>query len=377
MKVRSIIIMCIILTMSARVVEAKTFAWLSNFKNTVSKLDVSQNKIVQTIKSDNLNVMSDLDLERRYMVNPINGTLCAVYNRAARGAGQGVKIISLSDLVIKKDLYIRSLDPDEVFPVIIMPPASNKFYVVWWDKLKEVNGEGGETISSFDSTTFKELQNDITIPIDYALPSAISINTNKLYTVDLDNNVIKHYDNSLNLLKTVPVAYLWNSTIFLKRIDYKSNYGKLLLMENIKASADMPNDIKYFVYDLETNTKSTKFSIKEKGEKILSTDGLKLVVNEITGRENDAGYTETWPINIIHIYDTVTGIKIKTIDLSAKYKGLRLGKISPDSTKLYVYAAKRSDNVKTNNTVLIIDLTNYAVLSELPTDDRIIEFYEQ
>jgi len=362
--------MGVILLISARMSEADTYAWLTDFKTKGYKLDVQNNKIIQSL---DIGSMSGLDW-KRFAVDQAKGLLYAVYDMSARGSGQGVRVINLNDFTIKKDLNIRSLDPNNSFPKIILPPAGDKFYVVWWDKRKEVNGEGGETIASYDSTTLNKLQDDVSIQIDYNLETISSVNKEKLYAIDLDNNEIKHYDKSLKLIKSVHIDNIWNTPTYLKRIDYKSNNGKLLFMENTKSSAMMPNNVKYFVFDVETNTMSIKMMLTEKGEKILSADGAKLVVNEITGKKNDAGFTETWSVNKIHIYDTSTGQKLKSLDLSVNYTGSELAVTSPDSTKLYVYANKIATGV---NNIVIINLLDYTVLAEIPLEAQIIEFFHK
>lgn len=107
----------------------------------------------------------------------------------------------------------------------------------------------------------------------------------------------------------------------------------------------------------------------------MSPDGTKIVINEIDYVYKEPNViSEVKYLNKIHIYDFVTGQKVKLLDLSNQFEGLGISGISPDSSKLYLVA----ENVKTKaTTTIIVDLKTYNIITLIPVEASLEIFFEE
>lgn len=359
---------------------SKTYAWLTDGKNKAYKLDVASNIIVQKIEVDKGVSGSSIvqDTKNAIAEDPGKSLLIIIYDYPGRFMGQGVKVFNLKTFSFSKDLGITSKDPHDELPKIIVPPVGDKFYVIWWDKTKEVNGEGGEKYSIYDKTTLSKISDLSSFPIDLNQPRMISADGSKLYGINTDKNEIKVYESvTLNLLETISITNLWSTPLYMKNVvsetDTLRRGDKVLFEENIKNSKGDPNNVKYFAYDISSRTISNKVAIKEVSNEYMSPDGSKIIANEISYTYRGSSIASVNHLNKIHIYDVATGQKIKYIDLSGKYAGLTFSGITPDSSKLYL-AAK---NISTSDsTTIVIDLKTFDIVAEIPVKASLSVFFE-
>ncbi len=346
---------------------AKTFAWLITTDGKVQKLDVAANTITQNIQlKGNPRISVSLQEIDDAVLADKTGNLLLIVNDYGR-IGQWIGVYNLRDLLFRKKLEMESRDPDFVLPKLLSPALSNKFYIAWWDEKKAVNDAGGETYSVFDKITLNKIAEFSTFPIDLYHPVLGSADGGKLYSLNIHKNEIKIYDSvSFNLIETISLANIWDVPVYGKGMEYFTN-DKILFSQNVKSLKTDPNDFRYFIYTLPTKTATKKISIKEVGYGIISNDGAKLLVVE-SGN------------NRVHIYDSVSGQKIKYLDFASRYSDIRIlsmATISPDNAKLYLQGESIQAGV---TTLIVVDLkSTYSVIAEIPNvkGSRMIFFEDQ
>lgn len=359
---------------------AKTYAWLTTVDKAY-KLDVAANKIIQTKEPIDLRSSVSLQNTENAKVADTSANLLFVIYDKGKFMGQGVKIYNLKDLSFRKDLGITSNDPSLNLPRIIAPPVGNKFYVIWWDSSKEVNGEGGETYSVYDKTTLNKIGDLTSFPINVYRPYMFSSDGSKLYSVYVRTNEIKVYDSiALALLETISIANIWGTPLYSKILesdaDFLGSGDKFLFGENLKNIKSDPNNLKSFVYNISTKSISNKITIQEASDRFLTPDGSKIVTNEISYVRNEIGtITEIKHLNKINIYDVATGQKLRYLDLSDKYKSIGISGISPDSSKLYLAA----ENIQTGaTTIIVVNLKPpYNIISYISVEGTWMIFFEE
>lgn len=346
-------------------VDAKTYAWLVDLDGKAQKFDVGVNSITQSIDLKGYaNISVSLQDVQQSVVFDAGANLVLFINDYGR-VGQWVGAYNMKDMSFRKKIAIESRDPNLRLPRIVMPQGVNKFYIVWWDSVKEVNAKGGETYTTLDKTTLDKISESTNFLLNIYQPLFASANANKLYSLNIRKNELKSYDStSLALLDTVSLISFWDTPLFGKGIEYFSN-DKILFSENAKINKNDPNNFKYFIYNMLTKELSSKINVAEVGYGIIPPDGTKLIIIESSN-------------NKVNIYDVATRQKIKYLDFSGKYTDIRIlsiATISPDSSKLYM----QGENIQSGvTTLIVIDLkTTYSVLAEVPNvkGSRMI-FYE-
>jgi len=360
---------------------SKTYAWLTDGMNTAYKLDVDSSKIVQTVVvNQGISTSSVVQDNKSTIVEDRSSNLLMlIYDYPSRFAGQGVKVFNLKGFGFKKDLGVTSQDPNSELPRVLVPPVGAKFYVIWWNTSKAVNGEGGETYSVYDKATLNKIADLSSFPIDLGQPIMFSSDGTKLYGINTDKNEIKVYESStLSLLSTISIANVWGTPLYMKSVVPDTSMlvrgDKLFFEENIKNTKSDPNNVKYFVYDITTKAISRKFSIQEVSNEYLTPDGSKIVTSEISYTYRGTSVAGINHLNKIHIYEVVTGRKLKDLDLNSRYKGVIFSGISPDSQKLYLAAR----NVLTSaSTIIVIELKTYNIIAEIPVQGSLAVFFEE
>lgn len=358
------IVLCIVLLPLNGI--AKTYGWLiSTSQNKAQKIEVDSNKIVQTvIPPESLRTSVELqDDENAIVASQKNNLLFIVYDKQGRHMGQAVKVYDLKQLAFKKDLGIISKDPDYELPKIISPPIDSKFYLVWWDAAKGVMPSNAVTWSVFNKTTLTKIAGQASYPVDVYDHVFYSADGSKLYTIGLDASNINIYDGStLGLIEARSLENLWESPTYRKGVEYYSA-DKVLFAENLKASESDRDNFKYFVYDIMGKRIYSKISVNETGYGVLSHDGSKIIIIELAESSNNS-------LNKVNIYDSIAGKKLKYLDLTSKYKHVRILRgdtISPDSSKLYLIGKSTRTG---SSTLIVVDLkTSFSVLSEIPIID--------
>ncbi len=355
---------------------AKTYAWLMDYQGKAYKLDVDTNKIVQTIIVKKGLLPSAIVGDTENVADLMSNLFFVVYDYPGRFMGQGIRIFNLKELTFKKDLGITSNDPNFELPKLIVPPAGNKFYVIWWDSSKEIKTGDGTTFSVYSNSTLNKIEDLPAISIDLKKPWMFSSDGSKIYSINIDKDEIKIYDSiTLELKETISIANIWGTPLYGKDNAYYTK-DKMLFSENIKNDENEPNNIKYFIYTVPTKTVSKKVDVNEGGYEILSPDGSKIIINETRYLRNEFNtVTEIKYLNKIYIYDVATGLKVKTLDLSDQYEGTSISGISPDSSKLYLVAG----NVKTGTiTTIVVNLRPpYNIITRIPIQASLEVFFEE
>jgi hypothetical protein len=362
------VLVCI--NLSANEVFAKHYAWLiDNVESKAYKLDVDDSKIIQHIElKGNPRISVSLQDDTNNVVAGTVNNLLFFVNDYGR-VGQWIGIYNLKDLSFRKKLEIDSRDPSLELPEIVIPSIGNKFYVIWWDTSKEVDGKGGETYSVYDKASLKKITELPSFPIDLYKPWRISVDGKRVYSINLDINEIKVYDsNAFELLEAISIADVWEGNpLFRKGMDYFSK-DKALFADDLRVNENDPSDFKYFTYNILSKNLSNKINIGEIGDGLLSPDGNKIIIIE-SHKINP---------NKIHIYDSVTGQKLKYLDLSTQYKfisDLNIETISPDSSKLYLAAESIESGA---STMIVIDLKDtFSVVAEIPVEGLWMIFFEE
>ena len=348
-----ILFACIYLLPS--IAQAKSYAWLIGVNGKAEQLNIDENKIVQRIKlkGDPRISVSLMEVEDAITADAASNLLI-ITNDYGR-VGQWIAAYKLSSLKFIKDFGIESRDPYFNLPKILIPPRGNKFYIIWWDSSKGVEGKGGETYSVFDKITLKKITDLSNLPIDVYKRWKFSDDGKRIYSFNFDSNEIKVHDSTtLKISESISIKALWGKPLYGKAIEDFNN-DTALLVENIKLLDTDPNDIYYFTFNTIKKTSSKKISVKEVGTGSISPDGTKLVIFEYP-----------WTHARIHIYDVHTGEKLKDLDLSKKYRTigyLGMNAVSQDGLKLYLLAESKKSR---KNALLIIDLNSpFDLIAEL------------
>lgn len=344
---------------------AKTYGWLiSTAQNKAQKLDVDANKIVLTVNpSESLSTSTELQTsENAIVASKASGLLFVIYDKPGRHMGQGVKVYDLKQLSFKKDIGVTSKDPDYELPKII-PPLGNNFIVAWWDSSKGMTPNLAIRYSIFSKSNLSMIGDQSNFPIDVYDHIFPSFDGSRLYAVSIDMNNVSIFDSkATQLIETISIENLWAASPFGKGIEDYSN-DRVLFAENAKINESAPNNFNYFIYNISTKNVSQKIPITETGSGILSKDSSKIIILEISAATKKS-------LNMLDIYDSISGKKLKHLDLSSKYsqvRRLRGDTISADGSKLYLIGKSTQSN---SYALLVIDLkTTYSVVAEIPSID--------
>jgi hypothetical protein len=374
---KGVLIITLLLCLTSLNAYGKTYAWLTDYVKKAYKLDVNALKIIQSIAVTK-SLLHSSTIQGAYTVaDTASNSLFVIYDYPGRAMGQGVRIFNLKDLSFKKDLGITSQDPNFELPKIIVPPTGNKFFLAWWDRSKEVNQTGGETYSTYDKTTLNKLSDTTNFPFDLNLPRMFSSDGAKLWVLNIDANEIRTYDTStLGLTETISISGIWGSPLYSKGVEMngKLTYGdNFLFCENIKSNETVSNNIRCFVYMMQSRSVSNKISISEVSNKYLTPDGSKIITNEISYTHRGASISGIKHLNKVRIYSTSSGQQLKYFDFSNTYTGLDVSAISPDGTKLFLVGR----NIQTGAvTTIVIDLASYFIATQIPVDASFETFFE-
>lgn len=355
---------------------AKQYAWLTDYTDKAYKLDIDTLKINQSINIVKSMLPSSVTQDADNFVDASSNSLFVIYDYPGRGSGQGIRVLNLKDLSLKRELGITSLDPNLTLPKIIIPPIGTKFYLVWWDRSKEINRAGGETYSIYDKNTLNKLSDMTSFPFDLTLPRMFSADGTRLWVLNMDANEIKTYNSeTLGLMETVSISNIWGSPLYSKSYenDKLPQGDNLLFCENLKSSEIAPNNIKCFVYNIRSKNLSNKITIVEVSNKYLTPDGSKIITNEISYRRRGTTISGINHLNKVHIYGVSSGQQLKYLDFSNTYSGLDVSTISPDGKKLFLVGK----NIQTNKTTtIIVDLISYSIVAQIPVDASFEAFFE-
>jgi hypothetical protein len=333
-------------------------AWLIGDDAVAAKLDLTQQAIVQTI---------NIEERIRWDDEAIDLTRGNVFIPYGRGPVFYVQIRDLKTLQPKNvlDFGVREAPTRDVETIrFIFPPTGTQFFVRWSDP-DAAGGAGGFDLATIDATTFQTIGHQVVSPpleatlmLDASGRTLYSITSRKPAHVDVFD--LPGFTRSA----TIDLEAVLNPAAFGRSI-HGFRDGKLLVNENEKTRRQDPERYTLFVFDVASGqiTPKVRTGLEGRGTLLPRTNRI-LFNEEIVPPPGTPGIRpgEVIGPGRLHVYDTLTGARLGTVNVAVEKTGRVLGVSPAEDTVYYQSYGARAANPKLS----IIDLRTLAVVKELP-----------
>jgi DNA-binding beta-propeller fold protein YncE len=355
-KLLFMLIVCLIVFLFFKEVNAKTYAYTIGTDGSISKIDADTDMIISNSQLEKSSYVQSG--KTSVVADRINNNLFVVTGRLT----PSIYVYDLQTLEFKKDLGIKSGNPDVS---ILISPDGKQLFISW-------SKEGGWFFDLYNAKNLLKVKNlgkFVWGPI-----TTFASDGSKIYVYDEENDTFQvNETENFTLLDTIDLNTIWKTNGFASGIEcYK--YENMLIRETKKITQSEPPEVTYFVYDLKNKTVSPRIITGLAGSTGISPDGSKIFIHDEEPIEDARGFVRYYKSSgRLYIFDVATGKKLGTVQFTVDKSSTILG-IHPNGNKVYM-----AGNVQGTKSLFVMDAVNFKVtkILQIPKNTLFIGFYSE